>query len=133
MKFTLTPSHAITLTRAPNDWEKLPDNTCTTALRLAGLIDIRDAPGERTLARGFQWRITLTGARLQQRKVRPAHEVVTAPKAIGPEVSKTKRLRAKRAVMAITERLQETLGIRPTLRRRPQRVHSPSTDVESIA
>lgn len=96
MKFTLTPSQAITLTRAPNDWEKLPDNTCTTALRLAGLIDIRDAPGERTLARGFQWRITLTGARLQQRKVKPAHEVVTASKEITPQPNGTKRKYTKR-------------------------------------
>lgn len=74
MKFTLTPSQAVTLTRAPNDWEAIPENVCTTALRLAGLVAIRDAPGERTLKRGFQWKITLTGFRLQGRKFQPKNE-----------------------------------------------------------
>lgn len=74
MKITLTPSQSSTLTRAPNDWEAIPDNCCTTALRLAGLITIRDAPGERTLNRGFQWKITLTGFRQQGRRFQPKTE-----------------------------------------------------------
>jgi hypothetical protein len=74
MKITLTPSQAATLKRAPNEWVDLPDSTVTQALRLHGLIEIRSAPGERTIHRGYQWKITLTGFQLDGRKFQPKPE-----------------------------------------------------------
>lgn len=74
MKITLSPSQAATLKLAPNEWGRLPDNLSTTALRLAGLVLIRDAPGARTLNRGFQWKVTMAGIRLQGLKITPKTE-----------------------------------------------------------
>lgn len=74
MKITLTPSQARTLKSAPNDWDALPDHISTAALRLHGLVAIRDAPGERCLNRGFQWKITLTGFLMEGRKLQPKTE-----------------------------------------------------------
>lgn len=61
MKITLTPSQIETLKQAPNDWGPLPGHLSTSALRLHGLVVIRDAPGARTLNRGFQWMATISG------------------------------------------------------------------------
>lgn len=74
MRLTLTPSQANVLKHVPDDWAALPANVCTSALRLMGLLVIRDAPGDRTLNRGFQWRITSTGFRLLGRKIQPIAE-----------------------------------------------------------
>lgn len=77
MKYTLTPTQRGTLERAPNDWEALPPDVCTSALRLLGLVAIRDAPGAFALNLGFQWKITLTGFLLERRKSKPIAEPET--------------------------------------------------------
>src|SRR5258708_32171118 len=101
MKITLTPSQNIRLKRAPNDWEALRENACTPALRLAGLIVIRDAPGERTLNRGFQWKITLFGSRLDGRKFQPKTEPEMVAKEITLQPNGTKRKYTKRGTEEI--------------------------------
>lgn len=75
MKITLTPRQAATLTRAPDTWDAIPSDVCISTLCLMGLVVIRDAPGERCLTRGFQWRITGYGFRLMGRKLQPIAEV----------------------------------------------------------
>lgn len=75
MKLTLTPRQAATLTRAPATWGAIPPDVYISTLCLMGLVVIRDAPGERCLTRGFQWRITEYGFRLMGRKLQPIAEV----------------------------------------------------------
>lgn len=75
MKLSLSQSHLETLTRAPDTWDAIPPDVCISTLRLMGLVVIRDAPGERCLTRGFQWRITGYGFRLMGRKLQPIAEV----------------------------------------------------------
>lgn len=118
MKITLTPSQAIALRQAPNDWAALPGHISTAALRLHGLVVIRDAPGARTLNRGFQWKVTLSGMRLEGRKLQPKPEPEVAPKEINLQPNGTKRKYTKRGS-------EEIIGVRPVLRRRPQFAHRP--------
>lgn len=124
MKFTLTPSQAMTLKQAPSDWAALPDNISTTALRLHGIVVIRDAPGERTLNRGFQWKVTLTGMRLEGRKIKPKSEpeTLTAREAIAAirRLEEINLQTSGNSHKSSKSRLEEINPIRPILRRRPQ-------------
>jgi hypothetical protein len=114
MKYTLTISQEVVLMTAPPEWDFLPANISTSALRLAGLIEIRDGPGPRTLDRAFQWRASATGTRLKRQILGPTAQLPKPAKEITPaEPRKRKRIRVARP---LGERIHRKRWMRP----RPQ-------------
>lgn len=124
MKYTLTPSQRATLTRAPNDWEALPPDVCTSALRLLGLVALRDAPGAFALNLGFQWKITLTGFLLERRKSKPVSQpeaVVIHKRVVDEEVTACRAAANQFSVMS-PDAVSSALSKREAAQKRRTRV-----------